>query len=389
MFQLRELRRERQAKVTEARALSDDANTKRNWTPALDAKVKGLLDEVEALDDKIHQHERLRDMVNSNIMSGANGSDREALASLGAFARRGDTSGFQNAMTEDPSSAGVLVAVEQGPIAQVALGYCPLRGICRVESIGTAPGSYSIPLILDGAATAWVDETETRSETAAPRITAITFPDGEVTALALASQWAIEDTVVGGIMADALGSAFGRAEQAAFVRGSGSKMPFGILAAHTTTESDADRDFDTIKHLATGTGVATVLADDLMRLVYDLKPEYRQNGTWVMTSATLGAIRGLKDSTGRFLWEPSLTPGQPSTLLGFPVCEVNDWDEVATGKFPVAFGDFKRAYCIVDRTMAIIRDPYSAKPFVQIYGRKRVSGNVLDACAIRLLKMTA
>lgn len=389
MFQLRELRRERQAKVTEARKISDEANAKNKWTPALETQVKNLLDEVDALDDKIHQHQRLRDLVNDSLLSGANASDREALNALGAFARRGDTGGFQNAMTEDAGSGGIMVPYEQGAISRVAQKYNPIAQYCRLENIGTSPAKFSLPVLVTGASTEWLDETEDRNETVAPVIKAVEFADGEVSALCPISQWALEDTILGQLVTEELGRGFGRALSAAIVRGTGVKMPKGILSVPTATTGDDVRSFGTIKHIATGAGVSTVTADDLLKLVYDLAPEYRSAGAWVMTSSTLGAIRGLKDSTGRFLWEPSLTPGQPSTLLGFPICECADWDEIGTGKFPVLFGDLRRAYCVVSRSLNVIRDPFSQKPFVQIYGRHRVSGNVVDSCAVRLLKMTA
>jgi len=61
--------------------------------------------------------------------------------------------------------------------------------------------------------------------------------------------------------------------------------------------------------------------------------------------------------------------------------------DIAANAFPLAFGDFNSGYTILDRSMAFLRDPYSNKAFVQIYARKRVSGNVTDSCAIKLMKV--
>ena len=51
------------------------------------------------------------------------------------------------------------------------------------------------------------------------------------------------------------------------------------------------------------------------------------------------------------------------------------------------FGDFKRGYLIVDRAgVRVLRDPYSAKPYILFYTTKRVGGGVQDFDAIKLLK---
>jgi HK97 family phage major capsid protein len=56
----------------------------------------------------------------------------------------------------------------------------------------------------------------------------------------------------------------------------------------------------------------------------------------------------------------------------------------------IAFGDFRRGYLIVDRLgVRVLRDPYSAKPYVMLYTTKRVGGGVQDFDAIKLVKFTA
>jgi HK97 family phage major capsid protein len=76
--------------------------------------------------------------------------------------------------------------------------------------------------------------------------------------------------------------------------------------------------------------------------------------------------------------------------MGFPVVEAEDMPDIAAGACAVAFGDFKRGYLIVDRAgMRVLRDPYSAKPYVLFYTTKRVGGGVQDYAAIKLLKFAA
>jgi HK97 family phage major capsid protein len=96
------------------------------------------------------------------------------------------------------------------------------------------------------------------------------------------------------------------------------------------------------------------------------------------------------DADGRAYWQQSTVAGEPSTLLGYPVTEAEDMPDVAANAFPVAFGDFNRGYQIVDRFgTRILRDPFTAKPFVLFYTTKRVGGGIRMAEAIKLLKMEA
>jgi HK97 family phage major capsid protein len=64
--------------------------------------------------------------------------------------------------------------------------------------------------------------------------------------------------------------------------------------------------------------------------------------------------------------------------------------DMADGSFSVAFGDFGRGYLIVDRAgLRVLRDPYSAKPYVLFYTTKRVGGGVQNFDAIKLLRFSA
>ncbi len=61
---------------------------------------------------------------------------------------------------------------------------------------------------------------------------------------------------------------------------------------------------------------------------------------------------------------------------------------VAANALSVALGDWKSGYMIVDRIgISILRDPYTVKPFVEFYTRKRVGANLLDGQAIKIGKI--
>jgi HK97 family phage major capsid protein len=76
--------------------------------------------------------------------------------------------------------------------------------------------------------------------------------------------------------------------------------------------------------------------------------------------------------------------------ITFPVIEAEDMPDVAANSLSIAFGDFNRGYLVVDRQgVNVLRDPYSAKPYVLFYTTKRVGGGVQDFDAIKLVKFAA
>lgn len=108
-----------------------------------------------------------------------------------------------------------------------------------------------------------------------------------------------------------------------------------------------------------------------------------------MNAATVARLRKFKTSDGQFLWQPSLTGGQPATLLGYPVIEAEDMPDIAANSLSIAFGNFRAGYLIAERSdTGILRDPYTNKPFVTFYATKRVGGCVVNSEAIKLLKFS-
>ena len=76
--------------------------------------------------------------------------------------------------------------------------------------------------------------------------------------------------------------------------------------------------------------------------------------------------------------------------MTFPLVEAEDMPDITPKSLSIAFGDFRRGYLIVDRVgVRVLRDPYSAKPYVLFYTTKRVGGGVQNYDAIKLLKFAA
>jgi HK97 family phage major capsid protein len=175
------------------------------------------------------------------------------------------------------------------------------------------------------------------------------------------------------------------------VNGDGTNKPKGFLSY--TTVANASWAWGSLGYIASGAAGAFASSnpsDALVDLIYALKAGYRQNGNFVMNRKTQAAIRKFKDSTGNYLWQPPSVAGGRASLMTFPLLEAEDMPDVAANSLAIAFGDFRRGYLIVDRMgVRVLRDPYSAKPYVLFYTTKRVGGGVQDFDAIKLMKFAA
>lgn len=160
--------------------------------------------------------------------------------------------------------------------------------------------------------------------------------------------------------------------------------PNGILSYAAGTS------WGQIEQATSGTS-GTIESDDIVKLYYKLKDEYAKNATFLMNRSTVQALRLLKDTASdQYIWQPGLALGTPDTLFGAPVALASDMPAVVGGALSIAVGDFKRGYMIVDRVgIRMLRDPYTAKPFVLFYTTKRVGGEVVNFDAIKLLKVAA
>jgi HK97 family phage major capsid protein len=189
-------------------------------------------------------------------------------------------------------------------------------------------------------------------------------------------------------IADEIDTVFAEQEGAAFVNGNGVNKPTGFLAY--TKSTVAAWSWGKTAYLPTGVAgnfAASNPSDILVDLIYALRAGYRQNANFVMNRKLQAAVRKFKATTGEYLWCPPASVGAPATLMNFPIVESEDMPDTATDSYSIAFGDFRRAYLVVDRMgIRILRDPYSAKPYVLFYTTKRVGGGIQDFDAIKLLK---
>lgn len=277
-----------------------------------------------------------------------------------------------------------------GEIARVLKGISPIRAIANVVTVGSA--GYRKPITTGGTPSGWAAETAARPETASPVFAELVPPMGELYANPSASQAMLDDAAfdVEAWLAGEIATEFARAEGAAFVGGNGVNRPKGFLTAPVSTAKDTTRALGTLQYLPSGAAEDFGAAPDerLLDLVHSLRAPYRQGASFVMNANTLARIRKFKTADGMPLWQPSLAAGQPATLLGYPVVEAEDMPDIAANALSIAFGNFQAGYLIAERgETAILRDPYSNKPFVSFYATKRVGGCVADSAAIKLMKI--
>ena len=351
------------------------------------------LDEAKRRLDRL-QVEARRPRLGGGLEIGNETIAGEHKAAFDLYVRAGEAAGLKRLEAKALSAGsgpdgGYLVPdlVEKEVLSRLA-DISPIRAIASVRMISS--GQYKRAFSTAGPASGWVGETAARPQTDAPVLAELAFPAMELYAMPAATQTLLDDAVVNldQWLADEVETAFAEQEGAAFVNGDGVNTPRGFLASSTVAESS----WTWGKLGFVGTGAAGAFpgsepSDILVDLVYALKAGYRQNATFVMNRRTQSVIRKFKDEQGNYLWQPPASAEGPATLMSFPVVEAEDMPDIAAGSLSIAFGDFRRGYLVVDRAgIRVLRDPYSAKPYILFYTTKRVGGGVQDFDAIKLLK---
>ncbi|MGD9669996.1 MAG: phage major capsid protein [Hyphomicrobiaceae bacterium] len=318
-------------------------------------------------------------------------------AAFDTYVRGGEAGGLKSlegkalSVGSDPDGGYLVPDETETTINRALKDISPIRAIAGVRQVSGSV--YKRPFAVSGLDTGWVGETATRAETATPSLSELSFPTMELYAMPAATAGLLDDSAVNidEWLAEEVRIAFAEQEGTAFVSGDGVNKPKGFLTYPTV--ANAGWSWGNIGTIATGVSgafPASDAGDVLIDLAYAVKASYRSNAHFVMNRATQAQVRKLKDGDGAYLWQPSAEPGQAPTLMGFPVTESEDMPDIGASSLSLAFGDFRRGYLIVDRVgIRVLRDPYSAKPYVLFYTTKRVGGGVQDFDAIKLLKFGA
>lgn len=211
-----------------------------------------------------------------------------------------------------------------------------LRTISHV--IQTNSGEHKIPVVASEGTAAWLEEEAAYTESNT-QFSQVSLGAHKLGTLIKVSEELLNDSAFDlmAYLSDEFGRRLGNAEEQAFLNGTGTGQPTGILtdtngASAGSTAAKAD----------------SLTFDDLIDLFYSLKTPYRQNAVFLMNDDTVKVIRKMKDKNDQYIWQPSVQAGQPDRILNCPVYTSPFMPTLSASNKPVLFGDFNY-YWIADR----------------------------------------
>jgi len=283
----------------------------------------------------------------------------------------------------DPDGGYTVTPIMSNRIIAKLFESDPIRQLASTESITTDAIEWLVDY--DEAGFGWEAETKSGAETDTPQIFKKRIPVHVLYAKPRVSQTLLEDSSINieNWLADKIANRFMRGEGAAFVSGNGVGQPRGFLT-YTDYDTAGTDQWGRVEQQAMG-AAAAVTADGFIDVKYRLIEQYLGRATWLMNRLTVAATMQLKDGQGNYIWKPGLAEERHSTILGLDVRMSTSMPTIAANALAVAIADWAEAYMVVDRLgITIQRDPYTQKPMIEFYTRKRVGGDVVNFQAIKI-----
>ena len=244
--------------------------------------------------------------------------------------------------------------------------------------IKSSNGDKKIPVVAGYGEATWTDEEAAYTESD-DSFGVITLGAHKLTSIIKVSEELLNDSVFD--LEQYISKEFVRrmaaAEENAFINGTGTGRPTGILQTAETGKTTAT--------------AAAITADEVIDLYHSLRSPYRKNAVFIANDSTVKAIRQLKDSNGMYLWQPGLKEGQPDTLIGNRIISSAYMPEIGAGKKPILFGDISY-YWIADRqgrTFQRLNELYAATGQVGFRTFQRVDGKLTLAETVKTLACKA
>lgn len=165
---------------------------------------------------------------------------------------------------------------------------------------------------------------------------------------------------------------FGRAEEHAFVNGDGLSQPCGLLSA-TGAEIGI-----------TAAEAAKIAYDEVVKLYFSLKAEYRPNAVFLMHDETAMLLRTLKDTSGTPLWNSSA-----DTIFSKAVVTSPSMPTIAAGAKPIVFGDLSYYWVIERQPLSVTRlnELFAEQGQVGFIAYERLDGRLIRPEAMKILQM--
>ena len=247
--------------------------------------------------------------------------------------------------------------------------------------IRTASGERQIPVATTKGTASWVEE-EALIPESNDTFGQITLGAYKLATMIKISTELLNDSAFNmeAYIAKEFARRIGVKEEEAFFVGDGSKKPTGILAATGGAP------------VAKTTASATAITfDEVLDLFYALKTPYRTKASFVTNDSTMKMLRKLKDSTGQYLWQPSIKDGTPDMIVGRPIHTSGFVPAVAAGAKALMFGDYSY-YWIADRqsrTFQRLNELFATTGQVGFIATQRVDGKLILPEAVQVLQMAA
>ncbi|WGG58239.1 phage major capsid protein [Brucella intermedia] len=357
-------------------------------------KVEGN-PELKALMDRLDEIEKKAGRLSGGKANTEEQGEIERKA-LSHFARTGSDVEVKAAASDNNVDGGyfVLPTVDLS-IRNLMTDLSPMRGLAEVVSISTDRYERFYSMGKRGAK--WVTEREDRpQDTARPELIKHSYGVAELYAAPVATRHLLDDaaTDIASWLINNATHDFSETEGEAFMTGDGiDNSPTGLLTYPTAPEKDFTRAWGNFQYVAAGATPTDIqLADALIKLVATLRRPYKGNATFLMNSNTAIRLRQIKDANDRYLWAPTgnLIEGIEHPLLGQRVEIDETMPDIGANTLPIAFGDFRQGYVIVDRQgVRINRDELTQKGRIVFDVYKRVGGGAGDFNAIKFLKIAA
>jgi len=245
--------------------------------------------------------------------------------------------------------------------------------------IRTSSGTRKIPVANDTLEASWIDEGEEIPE-GTTKFAQTTLSAYKMGKMIRVSNELLNDSAfdIAAYIADRFGKTMGRAEEKAFIVGTGDKQPTGLLNETVGAELGA-----------TAASQTAVTFDDVFKLYYSLKSPYRSKAAFICNEELLLQLMTLKDGQGNYIWKPALDIGKPDTILGRPIYTSGYMPGVAKGEKVMTFGDYSY-YWVADRSSRTFRrlnERYAEFDQVGFMTTQRVDGKLILPESVKYLKM--
>lgn len=359
------------------------------------AKVNTINTELNRLSAEIAEATKKMQRPGNGAEKGMTTEQVEHKQAFSEYMRKGDVSGLKDlerkAMNSlsDPNG-GFLIPIEMdAAIDRVVPTISAMYRLARIVNVGTQKWRTRVKTA--GMIMARPGHGGTSGETIEP-----TFARIELEAhLAEVEPWVENETLedadidLAMDLANEAAISFAEGMGSEVITGNGVGKAQGITAY--TNIANASYAWGKIGYIASGKSGAfasVAPADKIVDLQHALKAQYRAGAVWMMSDATLGQVRQMKDGSGAYyLWQPDPSAGFGGRLLGSPVEIDDNMPVIGANSYSMAYGNFNRGYAIVQRRgTVLIRDNITQKGVTKFNFTRRFGGGVYNYEAIKLMK---